>query len=78
MPQKIGVICKNCGERIPIEDEYIPGIRGAEMAASLYQPGGGRTLDSVNRAWQKTLLCENPDCRQTREYTGNDLLLYND
>jgi hypothetical protein len=68
--QKIGVICKSCGERIQIDDEYIPGIRGAEIAASLYQPVAGRNLDFVNRAWQKTLICENPDCRQTHEYTA--------
>ena len=78
MAHKIGVICKNCGERIQIEDEYIPGIRGTDIAASLYQMAGERTLDFVNRTWQETLICQNPDCRQTQDYTGSDLLLYND
>jgi hypothetical protein len=27
-------------------------------------------------AWQKTLTCVNPDCGRTREYRGDDLLLY--
>jgi hypothetical protein len=75
---KVGVICKNCGERIEVEDGYIPGIRGVEVAASLYHLGAERTIDFVNRAWQKTLICVNPHCRQTHEYTGSDLLLYND
>jgi hypothetical protein len=75
---KIGVICKNCGETIQIEDEYIPGIRGAQIAASLYKSVAGRTSDFVNRAWQKMFICENPDCRQTHKYTGSDLLLYCD
>ena len=78
MAHKIGVICKNCGERIQIEDEYIPGIRGTDIAASLYQMAGERTLDFVNRTWQETLICQNPDCRQTHEYTASDLRLYND
>jgi hypothetical protein len=75
---KIGVTCKHCGKRIPVEDEYIPGVRGAELAASLYQPDGLRTSDFVNKAWQKRLSCENPGCRQTREYASSDLLLYDD
>ena len=78
MAHKIGVVCKNCGQKIQIEDEYIPGIRGTEIAASLYQPVGGRSVDFANGAWRKTLTCENPDCRQTHEYAGSDLLLYND
>ena len=78
MPLKVGVVCKDCGERIEVEDEYIPGIRGTEMAARLYQPVAGRIVDFVNRAWRKTLVCVNPDCRQTHEYTISDLLLYND
>jgi hypothetical protein len=73
---KIGVTCKGCGERIPIEDEYVPGMGGAEIAASLYRPVARRTLDWLNRAWRKTLICENPHCRQTHEYTSGDLLLY--
>jgi hypothetical protein len=76
--KKIGVRCENCGERIQIEDEYIPGIRGAEISARLYQPVAVRTLDLVNTAWQKRLTCENPACQQTYTYTGSDLLLYND
>jgi hypothetical protein len=76
--RKAGVICKSCGEGIEVEDEYIPGIRGAEVAASLYRSIGGRNVDFVNRAWHTTLICRNPDCRQTHEYAGSDLLLYND
>lgn len=78
MAQRIGVNCKSCGERIEIEDEYIPGIRGSEMAAMLYQPVGKRTLDFADKAWQKTLTCGNPDCQQLHRYTGSDLRLYND
>jgi hypothetical protein len=65
-------------EKIEVEDEYIPGIRGAELAASLYQPITGRVINLVNSAWRKSLICPNPECRQTHEYTGGDLLLYND
>gem|GEM_PF-1645181 len=52
MAQKIGVSCKHCGKRIQVEDKYVSGIRGAELAASLYQPGRLRTFDFMNRAWQ--------------------------
>jgi hypothetical protein len=76
--QKIGVICRNCEEKIEVEDEYVPGIRGAELAAGLYQPLVGRVLDVVNAGWRKTLTCGNPACRQTREYKSGDLLLYSD
>lgn len=78
MPQKVGVICKNCGEGIEVEDEYIPGIRGRELAASFYHLVAERIVDFVNRTWRKTLICANPECRQTHEYTGSDLLVYND
>ena len=74
--QKAGVICKSCGEAIEIEDDYIPGIRGAAVAASLYKAAGGRTVDFVNRAWQKILICGNPHCGKTHEYRGDNLLLY--
>jgi hypothetical protein len=79
LAHKAGVICKTCGEAIEIEDDYIPGIRGTAIAASLYQPFlpvEVRTVDFVNRAWQKTLTCGNPDCGKTHEYRGDDLLLY--
>jgi hypothetical protein len=46
------------------------------MAAALYTPNGRTFADLANGAWQKTLTCENPDCRKTHEYRGNDLLLY--
>jgi hypothetical protein len=76
--QKAGVVCKGCGDRIEVEDEYIPGIRGAEVAARLYRPSRGGSVDFVNRAWHTTLICGNPDCRQTHDYTASDLVLYND
>jgi len=76
--QKPGVICKSCGKGIEIDDEYIPGIQGAEMAASFYRPFGGKTVDFVNRAWQKTLICGNPDCGKTHTYRSDDLRLYDD
>jgi hypothetical protein len=75
--RKAGVVCKSCGEKIEVEDDYIPGIRGAELAASFYQPTSERSVDFVNRDWHTTLICGNPDCQQTHEYTGSDLLLYN-
>jgi len=60
-----------------IDDDYLPGIRGAEMA-SLYhsQPAEGKIADSVITPWQKTLTCENPDCRETHTYGTDDLRLY--
>jgi hypothetical protein len=74
---KIGVICKSCGEKIEIEDEYIPGVRATEMAV-FYKPLGKKFADVVNVAWQKSLTCGNPDCGKTHEYRGDDLLLYDD
>jgi hypothetical protein len=74
----IGVKCKACGGTIPIEDEYVPGMRGAQIAASLYQPVEGRTLVFANTTWQTTLVCESTDCRQTHEYAATDLRLYDD
>jgi hypothetical protein len=76
---KPGVLCKSCGKGIEIDDEYIPGIRGAEMAASLYtvsRPVKGKIVDSVIMPWQKTLTCANPDCRKTHTYGVDDLRLY--
>jgi len=78
------VLCKSCGKGIEIDDEYIPGIRGAEMAASLYKPFyklfskpiEGKIVDSVIRPWQKTLTCENRDCGKTHTYRTDDLRLY--
>lgn len=82
MAQKVGVLCKSCGKGIEIDDEYVPGIRDAEMAASLYRPlfkaAEGKTADSAIRPWQKTLTCENPDCRKTHTYRTDDLRLYDD
>ena len=54
---KIGVICKSCGERTEVEDEYIPGIRATEMGA-FYKPLGKQLADVVNVVWQKALSCE--------------------
>ena len=76
--RKAGVICKSCGDGIEVEDEYIPGMQGTGVAASWYQPSRAKSVDFVNRAWRTTLLCGNPDCRQTHEYTASDLVLYND
>ena len=46
--------------------------------ASLYhsQPAEGKIADSVITPWQKTLTCENPDCRETHTYGTDDLRLY--
>ena len=83
MAQKPGVLCKSCEKGIEIDDEYIPGIRGAEMAASLYTPSyeysskpEGKISDSVIRPWQKILTCANPDCARTHTYRTDDLRLY--
>ena len=70
------MICKACGVGIEVEDEYIPGIRGAEMA--LYQPVRGGIAEFRNRRWQKTLTCGNAGCGKTFEYRSDDLLLYHD
>jgi len=69
--QKPGVLCRSCGRAIEIDDDYIPGIRGAEMAASLYGH-----IHKHPRPWQKTLTCGNPDCGKTHTYTTGDLRLY--
>jgi predicted RNA-binding Zn-ribbon protein involved in translation (DUF1610 family) len=77
--QKPGVLCKSCGKGIEIDDEYIPGIRGAELAASLYtvsKPVEVKIVDSVIRPWQKTLTCTNPNCGKTHTYRTDDLRLY--
>src|SRR6478672_11000233 len=76
VPYRVGVICKSCGSGIEVDDEYIQGIRATEMAAALYKPAGRTFSDFVNVAWHETLTCENPDCGQTREYRGGDLLVY--
>jgi hypothetical protein len=75
--QKAGVLCKSCGKGIEVDDEYIPGIRGAELAAILYsKPVEGKIVDSAIRPWQKTLTCGNPDCGKTHTYRTDDLCLY--
>ena len=74
--KKAGVICRSCGEGIEIEDEYIPGIRGAEVAAGFYGPVRGRPVDFVNRTWQRTVTCGNPACGRTHEYGGDDLVIF--
>jgi hypothetical protein len=73
---KVGVICRSCGRRIEIEDEYIPGIRAREMAAAFYKPVAEKFADYANTAWQQILTCGNPDCGKTDEYSGDDLLIY--
>jgi hypothetical protein len=84
--QKLGVLCRSCGRGIEIGDEYIPGVRVAEIAASLYGHFCKRFPDSVereivgpvDRPWQKTLTCGNPDCGKTNTYRTDDLRLYDD
>jgi|CZKX01.1.fsa_nt_gi hypothetical protein len=73
---KVGVICRSCGEGIEIEDEYIRGVRAADMAAALYKPIGKTPPDFVTMAWQEALTCAHPDCGTTHEYGGDDLVLY--
>ncbi len=75
MARKVGVICKGCARGIEIDDEYVPGIRGAEVAARLYSPFA---LKSPALAWEETLTCGNPDCGETHEYSSEDLRLYNE
>jgi hypothetical protein len=72
---KVGVICKSCGQRIEVEDQYIPGVRATE-AAVFYMPVGKKFADVVDVVWQTALTCGNPDCWKTHEYRGEDLLLY--
>ena len=82
--QKPGVLCKSCGKGIEVDDDYIPGIRGAEMAASFYKPFykhfpkpvEGKIVDSVIRPWETTLTCASPDCGKTHIYRTDDLRLY--
>jgi hypothetical protein len=77
---KLGVLCKTCGKGIEIDDEYLPGIQGAELAARLYKhfdkPDEGK-VETVG-PWQKTLSCENPDCRETHTYGADDLRVYDE
>jgi len=68
---KPGVRCKSCGESIAIDDEYLPGIRAADMAA---QYSKGSKFVATQR-WQKTLTCNNPNCRATHTYRVDDLRL---
>ena len=67
---KVGVICRSCGERIEIEDEYIRGVRAADMAAALYKPIGKSPPDFVTVAWQETLTCGNGDSDETEQHSG--------
>jgi hypothetical protein len=78
MAHKIGVICKSCSEAIEVEDQYVPGIRGVEMAENLYKPMKKSGSELANRAWRKTLVCGNPGCRRPHNYDGSDLRLYRD
>jgi hypothetical protein len=74
--QKIGVVCRSCGKGIEIDDEYLPGIRGAETAARLYQ-NSSKPVSAI-KPWQRTLTCEDPHCWQTHTYTSDDFRLYDD
>jgi hypothetical protein len=84
MVQRPGVRCKSCGKGVEIDDEYILGIPGAELAASLYtpfrkhfsEPVEGKVVDPAIRPWQETLTCANPDCGKTHTYRTDDLRLY--
>jgi len=73
---KVGVICRKCGWRIEIEDEYIRGVRAMEMAAALYKPAPEKFANFANVAWKQILTCGNPDCGKTDGYRGDELLLY--
>ena len=76
---KLGVFCKSCGMEIELDDEYIPGVPGAEVAARLYnhllKATKGKISDSP--AWQKALICGNPGCWRTNTYATEDVRLYN-
>jgi hypothetical protein len=78
---KLGVRCKTCGKGIEIDDDYLPGIHGADLAARLYKhfdkPDEGSIVGTVS-PWPKTLRCENPDCRETHTYGAGDLRLYDE
>lgn len=77
MAYKVGVICRKCGRKIEIDDEYIHGLEAAEMAARFYKPVAEKFAGFANAAWRKRLRCEHPECGKTNEYNGSDLLLYN-
>jgi hypothetical protein len=57
MAQKLGVLCKSRGKGIEVEDDYLPGIRGAELAASLYEhlskEAEEKVVGSAIRPWRK-------------------------
>jgi len=91
MARKIGVLCAGCGKQIEIDDEYVPGIRGGQLATNVGLPEQieivyknlpksiqAKIPHLAIRPWQKTLTCENPDCRQTHAYGSRDLRLYDD
>src|SRR5437667_12800102 len=73
-----GVHCKSCGNEIEIDDDYVRGIRGVQMAANLYMhlSTKAKVAASRIRPWRKTLTCENPACRETHTYGTDDLCLY--
>ena len=78
MAGKLGVHCKSCGKEIEIDDDYVRGIRGVQMAANLYMhlSTKAKVAASRIRPWRKTLTCENPACRETHTYGTYDLCLY--
>lgn len=76
MAFKVGVICKNCGQRVEMEEEYVQGVAATEMAAALYGPIAKSPKYSGNVAWQRTLTCGYPDCGKTHESKRDDLVLY--
>jgi hypothetical protein len=80
--RKLGALCTRCGRGIEVDDDYVPGIRGPEIAASLYKPflkpvEGGITSSAI-QPWRRTLFCENPTCRESHIYGTDDLRLYED
>jgi hypothetical protein len=64
MAQRLGVVCRNCKGRIDLGDEYVLQ--------------SGKKIPFARASWRKMLTCPHPNCGKTREYDGDDLVLYED